>query len=194
MKDVLRFRQDPAELAGGDVDAQLVQLFPKQRLGDVLVVILVDDEGDQVRPEVAGGQDLGGQVGHQVLAVGSLPAFAAVEDDLGTNDEILDHEVFITFEDRFSWLIDQRDEDLIGNGQLGGLGSLGRARPHLPRLARLRGRSLERTGRDDRPGLESLEAEDLVFQFRETILQMGDEVEQLPHERRAFRFRDIGQG
>ena len=100
MKGVFSFGQDPAELAGGDVDAQLVQLFPKQRLCDVLVVILMDDERDQRRSEVALWQDIGRQPSHQVLAVGSLPAFAAVTDDLRTNDEILDHKVFVTFEDR----------------------------------------------------------------------------------------------
>ena len=71
---------------------------------------------------------------------------------------------------------------------------LGGARPLLTRLARRPGGSLERTGRDDRPGLESLEAEDLVFEFRDTILQMTNQVKQLPHERGAFRFRDVGQG
>ena len=41
----------PVELSGGDVDAQLVQLFQEQWLGDVLVVILMDDETDQGRSE-----------------------------------------------------------------------------------------------------------------------------------------------
>jgi hypothetical protein len=60
MKSVLPLGQDSAELAGGDVDAQLVQLFPKQRLCDMLVMILMDDERDQRRPEVTVGSDVSG--------------------------------------------------------------------------------------------------------------------------------------
>ena len=110
VKGVLRFGQDPAELAGGDVDAQLVQLFPKQRLCDVLVVILMDDERDQRRSKVAVGSDVGRQFGHHVLAVGGLPAFAAITDDPGADDEILNHEVFVTFDDRSGWRVGQRDD------------------------------------------------------------------------------------
>ena len=112
-------------MADGDVDAQLVQLFPKQRLGDVLVVILVDDEADQIRAKMAVGPDIGWQSGHQVLAVGGLPAFAAVTDDPRADDEILNHEVFVAFEGRSGWRVGQRDDNLVGNGQLGGLEPLG---------------------------------------------------------------------
>ena len=60
VKGVLPLGQDAAELAGGDVDAQLVQLFPEQRLGDVLVVILVEDETDQVGPKWLPGRTSAG--------------------------------------------------------------------------------------------------------------------------------------
>jgi len=47
VKNVLLLGQDAVELSGGDIDAQLVQLFQEQWLGDVPVVILIDDETDQ---------------------------------------------------------------------------------------------------------------------------------------------------
>ena len=68
VKGVLPLGEDAAEFAGGDVDAQLVQLFQEQRLGDVLVVVLVEDEADQVGSEVAAGQDIGGERGDQASA------------------------------------------------------------------------------------------------------------------------------
>jgi hypothetical protein len=61
VKAVLLLGQDAVELSGGDVDAQLVQLFQEQWLGDVLVVILRDDETDQGRSEVALGSDTFGR-------------------------------------------------------------------------------------------------------------------------------------
>ena len=99
VKGVLSLGQDAAEFAGRDVDAQLVQLFQQQRLGHVLVVVLVEDETDQVRSEVAAGQNIGGEGGHQALPIGGQPAFAAVADDAGLEDQILNDEVLVAFED-----------------------------------------------------------------------------------------------
>ncbi len=95
--------EDAVELAGGDVDAQLVQLFQEQRLGDVLVVVLVEDEADQVGSVVAAGQDLGGEWGHQACAVGGQPAFATVADDAGLEDQILNDEVLVSLFPRSAW-------------------------------------------------------------------------------------------
>jgi hypothetical protein len=54
--------------------------------------------GDQVGAEAAAGQDLGGQVGDVVGAVGEEPGFAAVAGDLGLGDESLDDEVLVALE------------------------------------------------------------------------------------------------
>lgn len=54
-----------------------------------------------------------------------LPAFAAVTDDPRADEEILNHEVFVAFEGRSEGRVGQRDDDLVGNGQLGGLEPLG---------------------------------------------------------------------
>src|SRR5215210_41567 len=153
----------------------------------------MDDERDQRRSKVAVGSDIGGEFGHQVLAVGGLPAFAAITDDLRADGEILNDEVFVTFEDRSGWRVGQSDDRLFGDGQLGRLEPLGGTGPLLTRVARRTGRRLQRTGRDERPGLEALETEDFVFEFLDVVLQMADDIKQLPHQRGAFRFRDVGQ-
>ena len=200
MKGVLPLGEDAAEFAGGDVDAQLVQLFQEQRLGHVLVVVLVEDETDQVGSEVAAGQDIGGEWGHQALAVGGQPAFAAVADDAGLEDQILNDEVLVSLEDRPGRDVGQGDDDLLGDGQLGGLGALGGAGPFRLRVAGRPGRRLEGAGGDPGSGLEALEAGDLVFELVDALFELldallleGDDVEQLPHQRRAFGLRDVGQ-
>ena len=129
VKGVLPLDEDAVEFAGGDVDAQLVQLFQEQRLGDVLMVVLVEDETDQVGSEVAAGQDIGREWGHQASAIGGQPAFAAVADDAGLEDQILNDEVLVSFEDGLIRAVGQRDEDIFSDGQLGGLGALGGAGP-----------------------------------------------------------------
>src|SRR6185437_9367417 len=59
------------------------------------------------------------------------------------------------------------------------------------RVARRLGRSLERTGGDPGSGFEALEAGDLIFELvnalfelQDALLLEGDDVEQLPHQRR----------
>ena len=84
--------------------------FPQQRLGDVLMVILVEDEADQVGPEVTAGDNLRGQRGDQGLAVWGLPAFAAIADDTGLDDQILDDEIFIALEGRPGRLVDEGND------------------------------------------------------------------------------------
>ena len=70
---------------------------------------------EQIRfgPKVAVGPDIGWQPGHQVLAVGGLPAFAAVTDDRRADGEILNHEVFVAVEGRSEGRVGQRDDDLV---------------------------------------------------------------------------------
>ncbi len=41
--------------------------------------------------------------------------------------------------------------------------------------------------------LSPLRAKDFVFQFLNAVLQMANDIKQLPHERGAFRFWDVGQ-
>ena len=48
--------QDAIDLAGGDVDAELTQLFEQERLGDIAVVILVEDVTLQDGSKVTGAQ------------------------------------------------------------------------------------------------------------------------------------------
>src|SRR5262249_30177022 len=136
-----------------DVDAQLAQLLQEQRLRDVLMMVLVEDETDQVGPEVAAGHHLVGERGHQALPLGGLPMFPTVEDDAGPEDQILDDEVLVSLEDGPLRAVGQRDDDLISDGQLGGLGALGGAGAFGLGIAGRPGRGLEELGAIRGPGL-----------------------------------------
>jgi hypothetical protein len=199
VEGVLPLGEDAAELAGGDVDAQLAQLLQEQRLGHVLMVVLVEDETDQVGSEVAAGQDVGGERSHHTLPTGGQPAFAAIADDAWLEDQLLNDEVLVAFEAGAQRDVGQGDDDLFGDGQLGGLGAFGGARPFGLGVARRSRRRLEGAGNDPGSGLEALEAGDLVlellsplFESLDSILLEGDDLQELEDQRRAFGLRDVG--
>ena len=52
MERVFVFRQDMMELPSRDIDAILPQLLQQQRLGDLRLMVLVQNVGDQIRPKV----------------------------------------------------------------------------------------------------------------------------------------------
>src|SRR5882724_7836586 len=102
----------------------------------MLMVVLVEEETDQVGSEVTAGQDVGGERRHQASAIGGLPVFATVEDDAGLEDQILNDEVLVAFEDGLGRDVGQADDNLLGDGQLGGVGAFGGAGPFGIRVAR----------------------------------------------------------
>ena len=55
VKDLMVLGQDAVQLARRDVGVVLPQLLQQQRLRDVRLMVLVQDVGDQVRPEVPAG-------------------------------------------------------------------------------------------------------------------------------------------
>ncbi len=153
VEGVLPLGEDEAELAGGDVDTQLAQLLQEQRLGHVLVVVLVEEETDQVGSEVVAGHHIGGERGHQASAIRGQPVFAAVANEAGFEDQILNDEVLVALEDGSIRAVGQRDDDLVGDGQLGGLGALGRAGSFRIRVAGWAGRRLQGAGSGERFGV-----------------------------------------
>ena len=63
---------------------------------------------------------------------------------------------------------------------------LGGSGPLLTRLTRRPGRKFEGTGCDDRSGLETLQADDFVFELLDAILLGVDDLKQLPHQGGVF--------
>src|SRR5205807_9758366 len=92
--------EDAVELAGGQVQAPLAQLLQQQRLGDVVVVVLVQDEGDQVRAVMTAGEHVGGQGGQQGAAVGGLHALPQVTGDVGVEHQFLNDVFLVALGDR----------------------------------------------------------------------------------------------
>jgi hypothetical protein len=176
VEGVLPLGEKAIELAGGDVDTRLAQLLQEQRLGHVLTVVLVEDEVGQVRSAVAAGYHLGGEGGHQASAVGGQPAFATVEDGAGPEDQILNDEVLVAREDGPLRAVSQREDDLVGDDQLGGLGSLGGAGAFGLGVAGRPRRRFQGTGCDPGSGFEALEADDLVFELVDPFSELLDVV------------------
>ena len=77
-------------------------MVEQQRLGDALVVVLVDDEGLEGRSEVAVVEVLG-QLTDQELAVGRLVSSQAVSGIERGDDEVLDVEVAVATKARAGW-------------------------------------------------------------------------------------------
>jgi hypothetical protein len=123
---------------------------------------------------------------------GRTSAGSSITDDPGVDDELLDHEVFVTLEDRSGWRFGQRD-DLVGKGQLSRLESLGGTGPLLTGGARWPGKSFEGTGRDQRSGCQTLQAGDLIAELLDRLVLLLDEGPKLLHQGGRFGFGDVGQ-
>ena len=89
------------------------------------LVILNQDVAAQFRAEVA--IDTGGERRDHALARGRQPALAAIADHMRSQDEILHHEVLVSFEPGSRWH-GGLDDTVFVNGPLGGL------RPAAPPL------------------------------------------------------------
>jgi hypothetical protein len=89
MKDLLAFGEDAVDFTSRDQDATLSQLLVQQRLGDVVVVILIQDVTDEFRSEVPARHYLGGQRRQQALAVGCEDPFTQITRDLAMNNQLL---------------------------------------------------------------------------------------------------------
>jgi hypothetical protein len=91
--------------------------------------------------------------------------FAAVEDDARREDQILNDEVLVSFEDGPLRDLGQADDGLLGDGQSGGLGAFGGTGPFGVRVTGRPRRRLQGTGSDPGSGLEALETSDLIFEL-----------------------------
>lgn len=49
----MAFGQEPADLSGGNGDPEFVELLEQQRLGDLIMVVLVQEKRSHGRPEVS---------------------------------------------------------------------------------------------------------------------------------------------
>src|SRR5262245_65360481 len=154
----------------------------------------MEDEAEQIGAEMATRDDSVGQASHDGGAVGRDPAFAAVADVVGLEDQVLDDEVLVALEQGSRWELLGLDDDLRVDGELRGLGSFsgagsflggGRVRGGLSRRG-----SLERAGSDGGPGLEALEEGDLVAQLLEEFGLLVNDLQQPLHQWGLLRLRN----
>src|SRR4051794_38265182 len=92
----------------------------------------------------------------------------------GRGGRVLAAEAFLPLKDRLGRDVGQGDNDLIGDRQLRGLGSLGGAGAFGLRVARRPGWPLQRAGGDPGSGLEALEVGDLVLELVDALFESLD--------------------
>ena len=96
MKKLLLLRQQMAQLAGRDLDPEFVQLLQQQRLGHMLMMVLVQRVAYQFWPKVAVHRV--GQLAPQPLAIRSLPFFQPIAEVARLDHQILHHVIRVPFE------------------------------------------------------------------------------------------------
>ena len=163
MKDFLVLGKDVVELASGDVDAPFVELFEEEGLGDVTVVILVEDVALQKGSEMIARHDVAGQGRQQSSAIGGFNAFAEVACDDGLEEQFLDEEFLEALGGRPRWWVREGDLDFDGVDESKVLVAFGGARTLVARSGRwLWWRSFQTTGGNLGAGLLAFEDGDLV--------------------------------
>jgi len=178
-------------------------LLQQQRLGNPRLVILVQDVGDQVGPEVAAPdrQHAGGKRRQHGTATGQSIARPQVAGVVVVDDEFLNHVRFVAPEGGADGQALGMQRHLLMDVQFRRLGPLGGTRP----LAAF-GRRGPRRPRFQKAGLEvgtrplSLEKGDLIpqlldgrFLLLEAVLLDAKDPQQRLDERRAFLSRDVGK-
>ena len=81
-------------------------------------MILVQDETNQIRSEVATRQNICRKGGDHALPIVGQPVFAVVADDARLKDQILNDEVFVSFEDRLRRDVGQANDDFLGDNTI----------------------------------------------------------------------------
>jgi len=92
----LVFGDDPVHVACRNVDPKFMKLFGNQGLGDLCMVILVQDEADQSKTKMA--MDLLRYSAHHIFVLGCLPTLKTVKRIVGHDDDVLNHVVLIPLE------------------------------------------------------------------------------------------------
>jgi hypothetical protein len=86
-----------AELPGRDIDLPLPQLLKQERLRHMRMVVLVQDEGAQLRAEMH-TTDLGRQLADQAHALGGDPALQPIPGVVHPDPELLHHKILVALE------------------------------------------------------------------------------------------------
>ena len=97
MEVLLDLGDDRADLPRRDIDPPLAKLLQEQGLGNVGVVVLVQDVRDERRTEVTTVQ-LGGELANQTFPRRRLPPLQAEPGVVQLDPDVLDREVLIPLE------------------------------------------------------------------------------------------------
>ena len=200
MKHVMAFGQQPADLAGGNVDAEFEQLLVQQRLSDVVVKMLIQHVLPQRGAEMPGPDNVLRQRCRAERPVRQPIPASEIKRIVRLNDQILHGEVFVAEKLRSVGQIRQRQRDGLVDREVSGLAAFGRTGPLSPALAATftalpvgrRTRLIQPAGLSGRRRfvLRSfqtpdflLEPLDLLLLLINDVLLLPDDAQQLPDQR-----------
>ncbi|MGI6419467.1 MAG: hypothetical protein ACOX1P_27830 [Thermoguttaceae bacterium] len=195
MKRLVSFRQQPVDLARRNIDPKVQQLLADQRLGDQVLVVLIEDVAPQRRAKMP--LDIRGQRGRSARAVGQQVAKTPIADVVRLDSQILDYEVLVAVLQRAFGKPFQRQRNGLVNDQFGCLLPFGRAWPFSATLFLVSGIwvRLVQSARPDRwPRRQAFQARDLRAQSLDLRLLLGNHPQQGLHQRRPLLRRHLDSG
>ena len=192
MKLFVAFRQQAVDLAGRDVDAQVQQLFVNQRLGDAVLMVLIEHVTAEPGPKMP--CDVFRQRSRPAGAVGQEVPQPPVANVMRFDLQVLDHEILVAVLAGALGQPFQGQRDGLVNDQPARLPPFGRTGPFAPPLLLVRRigvRRIQRARADRRPPRQPFHSGDLVAQRPNLRLLFFDHSQQAVHQWRPFFRRHL---
>ena len=129
MEPLVTLHNDAIYLAGRDIDPQFPELLKNQRLSNMTMVVLVENETLQRGTEVAAKDpDLLRKLRHYVIPLGSFPPLPSVDCIVWLQQEILNRKILIPLQYTPRWDVSGFDNQCLMDLKLFRLVPLRRAR------------------------------------------------------------------
>jgi len=184
---LVAFCQDRVDLSHRDVDPQFQQLLVDQGLGDMILMVLIEDVSLQLGREMP--LDMRRQRCDATTAVREKVTNSLITHVVGLMPQTLNDEILVPISPRALGKPFQRQRNRFMNRQLGRLAPFGRPRSLLAAFLlarRTRPPLLQHAGPNDRATRQSLQPGNLLTLLPVLLRQLPNHPYQLLNQRRPF--------